>query len=380
MRKVAVVFGGKSSENEISVLTGIFVMKVLEGSDFTPVPVYIHTDGELYSSSSMKELSTFQAGKIPPHDKVIFYGKTLYRTQPQKGKMKKLTDVAVVFNCCHGGLGEGGGVSALASLNGIPLASPDILSSAVFMDKDVTKIVAKGLGVPTVDSIRVGEKEYEKRGAFLLKSIQRRLKYPVVIKPVHLGSSIGITKAENEEEAKKGIETGFALDDRLIIERYLTDKTDVNCAAYSLNGEIFVSESQAAFGGGIYSFEEKYVKRKKDVGVRATRGQENKQTVGDGCALSVEIAEKIRSYTKTIFKRLNMQGVVRMDYLVSGKQVYLCEVNTVPGSLAYYLFCDRIIEARAFFCELLCDAIARSKSDKRILTTDILQGVKWNRK
>lgn len=372
MRKVAVVFGGKSNESEISVLSGIFVMKVLEGSEFTPVPVYIHTDGEMYSSPRLKELSAFQSGKFSPHDRVIFYKKGLYFVQPQKGKMKKMTDVDAALNCCHGGLGEGGGVSAMTAFYDIPLASPDILSSAVFMDKDVTKTVLKGLGVPVVDYIRVREQEYEKRGAFLLKSIERRLKYPVIVKPVHLGSSIGITKAENEEEAKKGIETGFALDDRVIIEKYLPDKTDVNCAAYSLNGEIFVSRPQAAFGSGVYSFEEKYVKRKKD----GAQGQ----TTGDGCALSDEIAEKIRSYTKTVYKRLNMQGVVRMDYLVSGKQVYLCEVNTVPGSLAYYLFCERIVETREFFCALIQDAIVRAGKVKDIITTGILQGVEWRRK
>ena len=368
MRKVAVIFGGKSNENEISVLTGIFVMKVLEGTEFSPIPVYVHTDGELYSSSKLKELSTYQAGKFSGQDRVIFYGKALYRIQPQKGKIRKCTDVDVALNCCHGGLGEGGGVSALTALNGIPLASPDVLASAVLMDKDVTKIIMKGLGVPTLPYIRVGEKEYEKRGAFLLKSIERRLKYPVIIKPVRLGSSIGIAKASDEEEAKRGIETAFALDDRLIIEKCLTDKTDVNCAAYSVDGEIFVSEPQAAFGDGIYSFEEKYIKRKKD------------QTQADGCALSEEIADKIRSYTKTVYKRLNMQGVVRVDYLISGKQVYLCEVNTVPGSLAYYLFCERIIEARSFFCALLRDAIAKGKSEKNIVATGILQNVKWNRK
>lgn len=372
MRKVAVVFGGKSNENEISVLTGIFVMKVLEGSEFSPVPVYLHTDGAAYSSSKLKELTSFQSGKFSPQDRVIFYGKALYRVQPQKGKMKKLTDVDVAINCCHGGLGEGGGVSAWTALNGIPLASPDLLSSAVFMDKDATKTVMKGLGVPTVEAIRVGEKDYEKRGAFLLKSIQRRLKYPVIIKPVHLGSSIGITKAENEEEAKRGIEAGFALDDRLIIEKYLADKTDVNCAAYGLDGEVFVSEPQTAFGEGIYSFEEKYIKRKKDVG--RCDAQE------DVCTLNAEIADKIRSYTKTVYKRLNMQGVVRMDYLVSEKQVYLCEVNTVPGSLAYYLFCERVIEARAFFCALLKNALSREDDGKRILTTGILQNVEWRRK
>ena len=93
-----------------------------------------------------------------------------------------------------------------------------------------------------------------------------------------------------------------------------------------------------------------------------------------------ELRDRIRAYTKTVYKRMDLKGVVRLDFLVSGKEVYLCEVNTVPGSLAYYLFCDRIIEARAFFCALLNDALAREQGAKHILTTGILQGVVWKRK
>ncbi|MBQ9714364.1 MAG: hypothetical protein IJV83_03475 [Clostridia bacterium] len=368
MRKVAVVFGGKSCENEISVLTGVFVTKVMEGSNYEAIPVYVHRDGTWYVSPKLKELSTFQKGKFDGLERVILYGKALYAVQPQKRRMKKLTDLDVMLNCCHGGVGEGGGLAALAAWNGIPFASPDMTASAVFMDKDFTKTVMQGLGVPVVEFIRVSERDYEKRGAFLLKSIQRRIKYPVIIKPARLGSSIGIVKAENEEEAKRGIEEAFALDERLIIERYLPDKTDVNCAAYALNGEIFVSEPESAFSGGVYSFEEKYVKRKKD-------GEKPK-----GEKLQSEVAEKIRSYTKTIYKRTQMQGVVRMDFLVSGGEVYLCEVNTVPGSLAYYLFCERMIEARQFFCDLLTDAIERNKKEKMPLTTGILQEVTWQKK
>ena len=180
------------------------------------------------------------------------------------GKIKRIAKIDAAINCCHGGLGEGGGVSALMEWNNIPLASPDIVASSVFMDKCMTKTVMRGLNVPTVDYIRVNESDYEKRGAFLLKRIEARLKYPVVVKPAHLGSSIGIAVAKNEKEVKMAIESAFKLDHRLIIEKYLENKQDINCAAYSFGGEIYVSEPERAFGAGLYSFEDKYIKRSSD--------------------------------------------------------------------------------------------------------------------
>ncbi len=370
MRKVAVLFGGRSCENEISVLTGVFVLNLLDREKYSPVPVYIHTDGEAYTSSKMTDLNVFREKDYSKFQKVFFHGGSMYALNASKGKIKRLAKIDVAINCCHGGLGEGGGVSALTEWNCIPLASPDLTPSGVFMDKALTKIVMRGLGVPTVDYIRVNEQDYEKRGAFLLRRIENRLKYPVVIKPAHLGSSIGISVAKNEAEAKTAIEHAFALDHRVVIERYLENKKDVNCAAYCLNGEICVSEAELAFGDGLYSFEEKYIKRTADGG-----GIMVKSGGMDG--LSRDIREKIRTYTKTIYKRMNLKGAVRMDYLVSGEEVYLCEVNTVPGSLAYYLFCERISDARTFFSDLLEEAVREwNLRDKKILSTGILRTVR----
>jgi D-alanine-D-alanine ligase len=370
MRKVAVFFGGRSCENEISVLTGVFVMNVLEGERYSVLPVYVHTDGKMYTSEKMKNVEVFKEKKYSEFQRIFFDGATVYALNTAKRKIKRLCSVDVALNCCHGGLGEGGGVSALAEWNGIPLASPDLTSSGVFMDKSMTKLVMRALNVPTVDYIRVNEGDYQKRGAFLLKSIEGRLKYPVVIKPAHLGSSIGICLAANEVEAKTAIEAAFALDNRVIIEKYLPQKQDVNCAAYSLNGDIYVSEPEVAFGGGIYSFEDKYVKRKTD------HGQPILSKGGGRYALNAVLREKIRSYTKTIYKRMNLKGVVRMDFLVSDERAYLCEVNTVPGSLAYYLFCERIIDAKAFFFDLLEDAIREGGEQKKLLSTGILKTAK----
>ncbi len=378
MRKVAVVFGGKSCENEISVLTGVFVLNILDREKYDPFPIYVHTDGGMYTSKKMSDLKIFKEKKYSCFERVFIEGGTVYALNGAKRRMKRLGKLDCAINCCHGGLGEGGGVSAIMEWNGVPLASPELTASGVFLDKCLTKIVMRGLGIPTLDSIRVNESDYEKRGAFLLKRIGTKLKYPVVIKPAHLGSSIGITVANNEEEAKRGIESAFKLDHRLIIERYLKDKKDVNCAAYELKGEIFVSEPETAFGEGLYSFEEKYVKRTSD-GV-ALKGQYSQKERGR-CALSVELREKIRAYTRTVYKRMDLKGAVRMDFLVSEGKVYLCEVNTVPGSLAYYLFCERLSDARTFFGDLIEEGISDyAKKEKKILSTGILRKISYTRK
>ena len=377
MRKVAVVFGGRSCENEISVLTGVFALNILDREAYQLLPIYVHTDGGFYTSPKMFSVDTFRGGGCEKFQRIFFDKGTVYALNVKKGRVKRLFQPDVLLNCCHGGLGEGGGISALAEWNEIPLASPDITPSAIFMDKCLTKVILRGLDIPTVDYIRVNEGDYKKRGAFLLKRVESRLKYPIIVKPAHLGSSIGISVASNEAEAKVAITAAFQLDSRILIEKYLPNKVDVNCAAYALNGEIFVSEPEYAFGDGVYSFEEKYIKRTSD-------GRQGKGEVlrnqGGRYALKRELRDKIRAYTRTVYKRMDMKGVVRMDFLVSEGNPYLCEVNTVPGSLAYYLFCERVTDARTFFGALIEDAVKNSGMDKEILSTGILKNSVSQRK
>ncbi|MFQ9736398.1 MAG: hypothetical protein ACLR06_00860 [Christensenellaceae bacterium] len=307
MLKVAVLFGGKSCENEISVLTGVFVLNLLDREKYVPVPVYIHTDGGMYTSAKMTDLNVFKKKEFSSFEQIFFDGGTMYAFNGAKTKIKNKGKIDAALNCCHGGLGEGGGISALMQLNGIPFASPELTASGMFMDKTLTKLVAKALNVPTVEYIRVNEADYAKRGKFLLKNIESRLKYPVVVKPAHLGSSIGISVAETEESAAAAVEAAFQLDDRVIIEKFLKNKRDVNCAAYSLGGEIYVSEpEEAASGDKIYTFADKYLGE----GSRRNGGKAGKKAA----AVSDETREKIRSYTRTLYKRMNLKGIVRMDF------------------------------------------------------------------
>jgi D-alanine-D-alanine ligase len=166
----------------------------------------------------------------------------------------------------------------------------------------------------------------------------------------------------------------------VLIEKYLPNKIDVNCAAYLLHGEIVVSEPETAFGDGIYTFRDKYEKANHANAESIGKKCPNSQNQGGRYALSGTLRDKIRSYTRTVYKRMHMQGVVRMDFLVGGGNVYLCEVNTVPGSLAYYLFCERLIDARAFLGDILEEALAAdSKGEKEILHTGILNSVRKNK-
>ena len=371
MRKVAVLFGGNSCEREISVLTGVFVYNLIDRQIFEPIPVYFHADGRMYSSSKMCSVEFFKNFDVNSCDEVVFVHGELHKIS--KKKLKSLAKPTVAINCCHGGFGEGGGVSAIMESNHIPLASPPLTPSGIFLDKSITKLVAKGLGVPVLDYMRIAESDYKKRGRFLLKNIESRLGFPVVVKPARLGSSIGISVAGTEEEAKKSLETAFAFDDLVVIERYLEKKSDVNCAVCRRKGEILVAEPEIACSNeGIYSFEDKYLKR---------NGLLNGKGGGQVRGLDEKTAEIIKTYTKALYKKTDMRGVVRMDYLLSNGEVYLSEVNTVPGSLAYYLFCERLTDAKSFFTDLLFEAIAKSKEPPKLCPeTGVLDGLKLKRK
>ena len=327
LKKIAVVFGGKSCEREISIITGTFVCNLLRGGKYEVVPVYLDENGRAFISPSFFEIGNFKKEELlKKAERILIDDGTMYALNGNGTKLKRVCKLDGALNCCHGGLGEGGGVSAWFEMQGIPLASPSSAPSAICMDKALTKLLAKGLNIPIVDGLRVKECDYRKRGEFMLKNMVRRLKFPVIVKPVHLGSSIGIAVAKDEEEVRQALETAFALDDCVLIEKFLMGKKDVNCAAYSIGDEVYVSEAEEAFSAydKVYGFEEKYIKKEQKSGGRAL--------------LSGVLRQKIRGYTKTIYKKLNFSGVVRIDFLVQDDKVYLSEVNTVPGSLAYYLF------------------------------------------
>ena len=354
-KSVVVFFGGRSCENEVSVITGTMAANLLRGG-YEVYPVYIAQSGEMYTGRALFSAASLRGAEPDKKfDRAVLQGGALYRVRGKR--LHRLCRPYCALNCCHGMGGEDGAVSGLLDLNGIPNASPDMAGSALFMDKALTKLVAKSLGIKTVPYFRLGEAEYKKRGAFALKCVER-LGYPVIVKPNRLGSSIGVTVARTRAELVLALECAFAYDSVVLAEAYLADKREINCAAYMAGGEIVVSPcEEPKTHNAFLTFKDKYF----DGG---------KESRGDFPAdLLPETAQKVQAYTKLLYRRTNLRGIVRADFLLCKEEVYFNEMNTVPGSLGWYFFCEKLRQFPAVLSAVLEQGVAdaRLRAGKRLL-------------
>ena len=354
-KNIAVIFGGKSNENEVSVITGTMAANVLKSGGNTVIPLYMSQRGELFTGEELLDISNYRDGAYAKFSRAVVGRGGVY-VLSKRGKIKKFLKVDVALNCCHGGWGEGGGICGLFALNDIPLASAGMFESAAFMDKYYTKLILRSLGVKAVRYV------YMRDPSEFLKA--EKLEYPLIVKPAKLGSSIGIELVENREELETAVAAAFLYDDGVVCEKYIKDRREINCAAYFAQGKIITSEcEEAVTAGDILSFDDKYTGGGKSV------------LPAD---IPVPIAEKIKKITASVYSRLNMRGIVRFDFLLSGDDIYLSEVNTVPGSLSYYLLSSGFKQ----FYPVLQAVIAQAEDDykyastKTILKTGILNDIK----
>ena len=353
MKTVAVFFGGTSNEHEISVITGMLAVNLLRGT-LRVLPVYLPVGGGMRLCEGARGVEDFRKNSQDEFPPVVFTeGGIAFAKKPKK---KILVDCAL--NCCHGGAGEDGTLSALLVWHGIKSASPPAAPSAVFMDKSLTKIAAKGLGINVAKSFVLREDEWRENADLSVR--MGEFGYPALVKPCKLGSSIGISVVADGEELERALDLAFRLDDSALIEEYLPDKRDLNCAAYCRGGEIVLSPVEEVFSDeNILTFGEKYE--------------------GTGARRSVipadvpqEVVAQIGAALKTLYRAFGLFGVVRADFLLSGKTVYFNELNTVPGSLACYLFGESLTDSRSFLLALLSEAEERELPVKETLRTGIL--------
>ncbi len=355
-KTVAVFFGGKSNEREISVITGMLAVNLLRNTSYRVVPVILSPVCGMMTGN-VRGVEDFRKGAKTKFRPVRLEGRTL-----RTARGRKLADIDVALNCCHGGMGEDGTLSALLRFHGIPSASPEAPMSAVFMDKTLTKIAAKGLGIPVLEGRKVAEGEPFEAAL----SLAEELGFPVVVKPAHLGSSIGIKVAKDPSELESALGLAFRLDDSALLEAYLPARRDINCAVCRRKGEIVLSPPEEVFSDEeILTFSEKY-----EMGARTN------QLPAD---LPQALTEEIGGYTRTLYRAFGGKGVVRADFFVAEGRVYFNELNTVPGSLSCYLFGKSLSENRAFLCDLIEEAAPAASKETLstgILETDVFSGRK----
>ncbi len=336
MKNVAIFFGGQSVEHDVSVITGALTTNSVDKSLFNPIPIYVDKSGVWFTGEILKDIDNYKNLDYKKLTEVTLKSgsSTLYKIKGKK--IKPLLNIAAAVNCMHGERGEDGCLAGILSASGIPLASPPLLASGVCMDRSFTKTVMKGLKVKTLPSVTV-----EKKADSL--EVIKKLKLPLIVKPACLGSSIGIVKVENASELDGAIAYAKRFGERVIIEPCLTDFIEINCACYRDGaGRIVVSECERPVGAGkVLSFDDKYKSGKRIF----------------PADIPEKLAEKIKQTTKKVYAGLNAEGVVRIDYFVNGEEVYLNEVNTVPGSLAFYLFSDTL----KGFTKILTELIIRAQ-------------------
>lgn len=337
-KNVAVFFGGRSCEHDISIITGVLALNCLDREKFRPYPVYITEDGA-YTGERLMNLTCYKSFDVAGLKRVTvpFNGGVLREEGRRHGA--KSVDIHCAINCCHGLNGEDGSIDGMLRLAGIANASPGLLASSVCMDKVASKIFFKGLGLNVLDYAVVHGRSFFSSRQLSIELVERKVGYPCIIKPARLGSSIGIYTAKNREELEGGITSALRYDDKLLVERLVEGYKEINCAAYRAKGRTVISECECpSRSGSILSFDDKY-----------KSGLKHAKTREFPANITEEQAIKIKETTGLIYRKLCTVGVIRVDFLLAKEGVYVNEVNTVPGSLALYLFKDKVSQ----FSELL---------------------------
>ena len=351
-KKVALFFGGRSLESDVSVITAMQILCNIDKSKYVVEPVFMF-DGDFFVDG-VDELKNFCEFDATRHKKALLYKGEFYLITRRGLKKYFKPDVALV--ACHGGEGENGNLQALLDMNGIPCTSPDVLQSAICMDKAFSKGLYEGMLIPTLPYETVQKEEYLADKEKAVFEIESFLSYPLIVKPARLGSSIGIGVANDRAELVEKLDVACEFDSKIIVEHKLIEFVEVNCAAYFDGNVIRVSKTEQPISSGDFlTFQDKYERSGK---------MSDKTRVCPADIGSLNLI--VQAMTERIYRDLDLNGVVRVDYLVDVKRgkVYINEINTVPGSMAFYLF---DVDFKTLLDDVIVAAIARR--NKRVVNT-----------
>lgn len=344
MIHLGIIFGSRSAEHDVSVITGLQALENADTKKYNAFPVYISRTGEWFVGEPLRSIETYR--NFDPNQKGltrVFFPAVpgmngLYSLESGLFKKSaKVCELDCALLALHGLHGEDGSVQGLFELANLPYTSCGLIGSAVGMDKIVMKEVFKSIGLNVLESVYCCRSEWSKDKDAVIERAEK-LSYPLIVKPANLGSSIGITKAKNREELISAIDVAAGYDRRILIERALTKPTEINCACVGYSGEATVSLCEQPLSWELFmnsddmlDFNKKYLQK----GGKGMESLSRRIPAPIGEALT----EKVQNWTLQIFSMLECKGVVRVDYMIDGEgNLYVNEINTIPGSLAFYLF------------------------------------------
>lgn len=365
---VAVFFGGRSVEHEISVISALQAIHAFNVERYNIVPIYISKQGRWYTGNDLLDIRNYKDMKgLTNKCTEVFmrpeYGDyNLYKAETSMFSKRNtiIEELHVAIPVLHGTNGEDGIFEGLLETIGIPFAGCNTLSSANGMDKITMKMILKECNIPVVDYVWFTDRQWFNEREQLIAKIEEKIGYPVIVKPANLGSSVGIGKASNREELIEKVNHAEKFSQRIIVEDMIEQLKEINC---SVLGDADKHESSVCEEpiktGDFLSYEDKYMGGSKSAkGMQASE----KRIPAD---LPVEISEKIRHMAGETFRVLSCHGVSRIDVMIDRKDnsIYVNEINTIPGSLSFYLW-----EATGISFEKLMDRLVELAFKRKRLT------------
>ncbi|MBQ8203253.1 MAG: D-alanine--D-alanine ligase [Clostridia bacterium] len=385
---IAVFFGCRSVEHEVSIISAVQAMRSINREKYDVTPVYVAKNGSMYAGDNLFDIENYSdINKLISEAKpvtLIREGKGIVIRFLDNKPFKKQKDIAVdlAFPIVHGTNCEDGSIAGYFEFLGLPYISCDVISAAVGMDKAVFKDVLKSADLPVLDCITFRAREYALNKDALTKRISEEIGYPLIIKPVNLGSSVGISKVKNENELIDAINLAFSFTDRILAEKAIEDLREINCSVLgdADNCEASVCE-EPIMHDEILSYDDKYKGGGKSEGSKGMASLGRKIPA----EISEEKANEIKALSCDIFKAIGASGVVRIDFLYDTKtdKVYANEINTIPGSLAFYLWEATGLSYTDMLDRLVDIAFKRQRNRDNLtftIETNILSGVSFGAK
>ena len=338
---IGVFFGGRSTEHEISVISANQAMHAINRERFDVTPVYITKQGRWYTGEALLDIASYR--DIPAllnkceevYMRPIYDDYSIYRTRHKMFGSDVVTKLDVVIPVLHGSNGEDGTFEGILDSIGIPYAGCDVLASANGMDKITMKMILQASGIPVVNYVWFTDKEWSARRDDIIADIEKRLNYPVIVKPANLGSSVGIGRARNREELLSRVDDARRYSSRIIVEHMVDNLQEINCSVLGDCDDYQTSVlEEPVKSGEILSYQDKYM--------GGTKGAKGMQASAKRipAELPADETAKIQFYAGETFRVLSCHGVSRVDMIIDRdtRDIYVNEINTIPGSLSFYLW------------------------------------------
>ncbi len=379
--QLGVLFGGNSTEHEISIISAVQAMLSLDREKYDVVPLYITKDSRFFTGEALLTIENYKniPALLKKCTEVILVKENdiaaIYKFPPKGFGKNRLGHIDIAFPIVHGTNTEDGVLAGYIEMLGIPYVGCDVASSALGMDKYAMKAIFREYGIPVLPSKLYTTADYTDMDALLAK-VEDAFTYPVIVKPVNLGSSIGISVAADQDALRRALDTAFSFAEVVLVERAITNLREINC---SVLGDRFAAEAseceEPVRGDDILSFEEKYMSGGKG-GAKGMASVTRKIPA----PITDEMRTEIREMAVKAFRALGCSGVSRIDFMIDGDEnkVYLNEINTIPGSLSFYLWEPMGVPYAELLDRMIDLAMKRQRARKNLtfsFESNVLSGI-----